>query len=82
LKGLKEVLSDSELKDVTGGVTQQRFMKSYDDGAGGGSGKLCDGKKIGDPCTFVNANGHTKNGTCEAAFPYGIICNARDYTCC
>jgi hypothetical protein len=76
LKGLKEVLSDSELKDVTGGVTQQRFMKSYDDGAGGGSGKPCDGKKEYDSCVYEK-----KNGICRYAPFSGLVCHTGGPVC-
>jgi hypothetical protein len=82
LRGITNPLSEEELKKVKGGMDQPKVMPDNQevDGDGGGTGeKPCDGKKCGDPCTFVNQNGYTKYGTCEHWPTGGCPCVARDY---
>jgi bacteriocin-like protein len=78
LRNVSKILSEEELKNVMGGVGPLSFMTTDNEGGGTGE-KPCDGKKCGDPCTFVNQNGYTKYGTCEH-WPTGECpCVARDY---
>jgi natural product precursor len=80
LKGISEILSEKDLKNVIGGTV---FQKADKDGGSNGTGttsKPCDAKKLGDLCTFTNPNGYKKTGKCEyIPFVAGLTCVAREY---
>jgi hypothetical protein len=74
LKGISEILSEKELKDVMGGVTQQSLMARDADSSGGGGGVGecytmpscdvagdCNGRVCGDACVQSSTG---RLGTC------------------
>jgi bacteriocin-like protein len=55
-KGIKETLSECELKNVKGGCEPDCECDKI---------TACKGKKEGDTCCFVDESGVTQHGTCQ-----------------
>ena len=68
LRGLKEVLTEGQLKNILGGSYGGDCNSLPSCGTTGK--QYCDGKNCGDTCYAPNSNGDMRSGTCKS-FPDG-----------